>query len=343
MQHENRLAFNLTIIATILVLFVMMLGAYTRLKDAGLGCPDWPGCYGQVIAPNSPSRVLLANEAFPNEAIDTAKAWTEMAHRYAAGTLGLLILVITILTLRKHHLHGQPIALPLALVALVIFQALLGKWTVTMRLLPVVVMTHLMCGMLIMSLLWVLAMRLGDFFHRAPSENVRVFKPWAAIAIIIVALQIFLGGWTSSNYAALICPDFPYCQGKLLPAMDLHRAFHFWMSTGPNYQGGILGNTERVTIQVMHRLGALVTVVYLCWLSAWMLIACRRAMVLKTIALVVLVLLLIQIGLGISNVIWLLPLSSAVAHNGVAALLLLALVTMNYALYKISEKYSDYR
>jgi heme a synthase len=338
MQIENKLAYRIAIIAVLIAFIVVMLGAYTRLKDAGLGCPDWPGCYGQITVPETQQQVLLAVQKFPGEVVEQAKAWPEMVHRYAVSILGLFILISAILVLRKRNLPQQPNGLVLGLIALVIFQGLLGKWTVTMRLLPVVVMSHLLGGMALLSLLWLLVMRLGKFFAHTPDlYNNRLFKPWAIIGLIIVIVQIFLGGWTSSNYAALSCPDFPYCQGHLVPSLDFHNAFHFWMAIGPNYQGGVLNNIARVTINTMHRLGGLITFLYVAWLAVWLLIANKLA-VFKNIAAITLVILLIQIVLGILNIVLLLPLPIAVAHNGVAALLLLAMVTLNYGLYVAAKK-----
>ncbi len=333
MQSENKLVYRIAIIATVIALMVVMLGAYTRLKDAGLGCPDWPGCYGQLTVPETHHQILLAVEKFPGQVVEQAKAWPEMVHRYAVSILGLFILISALLVWRKGKLPQQPNGLVLGLIALVIFQGLLGKWTVTMRLLPVVVMSHLLGGMAIVSLLWLLTMRLGRFFERERGlEKAHVFKPWAWIGLIIVVIQIFLGGWTSSNYAALSCPDFPYCQGHLVPAMDFHSAFHFWMAIGPDYQGGVLSNIARITINTMHRFGGLITFLYVGWLGLWMLISSHLS-VLRRVAAVTLLILLTQVLLGIFNIVLLLPLSIAVAHNGVAALLLLAMVTLNYSLY----------
>lgn len=333
MQRENRLAYKLALIATLLALCVVMLGAYTRLKEAGLSCPSWPNCYSQkmVIAADNSHPILLANEISANDLAQKKKAWTEMTHRYFAATLGALAIVISLLTLHNRRLPEQPLGHSLALIAVVVFQVLLGKWTVSMHLFPVVVMSHLLGGMAILTLLWLLALRLGDHFVDSGANLMHTFRPWAALGILILVAQIFLGGWTSSNYAALICPDFPFCQGKIIPALDFSQAFH-WMSIGPNYQGGVLDNIARVTIHMMHRIGAFVTGIYLLWLAAWVGIA-SHATVLKKIALAMIIILLAQITLGILNVVWLLPLPSAVAHNGVAALLLLSLVTLNYALY----------
>lgn len=354
MQLENRLVYRIALFATLLALLVIMLGAYTRLKDAGLGCPDWPGCYGMVVAPDTPDRVSHAKSIFPGHVIDQGKAWTEMTHRYFAGTLGVLILILAIQAIGKRKLYSkqlgfrlgnnaenpsaksiyrQPIGLAIALVALVVFQALLGKWTVTMRLLPVVVMSHLLGGMALLSLLWLMCLRLGDFFSATPIEKRDLFKPWAALGLGIVIIQIFLGGWTSANYAALICPDFPYCQGKLWPGgMNYHSAFSLWLQTGTNFEGGTLDNITRVTIHMAHRVGALITMLYLGWLSIWILKA-KKVIAMRKIAMFILTILFIQLCLGIANVVWMLPLPIAVAHNGLAAILLLSMVTLNYMLY----------
>jgi len=339
MQSTNRLAYKLVCFAAVLALIVVMLGAYTRLKDAGLGCPDWPGCYGHMVAPTTPAGVLHATTAFPGEAVNEMKAWTEMTHRYVAGTLGLLIFISALLIISRRKLANQPIGLALGLMALVVFQALLGMWTVTLRLLPTVVMLHLLGGMTILTLLWLLVLRLGEFFQTKTHYSARVFRPWAVIGLIIVIAQIILGGWTSANYAALACPDFPYCQGKLLPPLDFQSAYQFWMAIGPNFQGGVLNNIARVTIHMTHRFGGLITFIYISWLAIWLLVA-SKSEILQRIAVIMLVVLVTQVMLGIANVVWLLPLPIAVAHNGVAALLLLSVVTLNYALYVLVKNKS---
>lgn len=332
MHTQNRTTFYIALFAVMLALTVILLGAYTRLKDAGLGCPDWPGCYGHVIAPDSAKTVQQAETSFPGQMVNETKAWTEMTHRYIAGTLGVLVLVTAFLTLRKRKLPYQPIGLACALLVVIVCQALLGKWTVTLRLLPVVVMGHLLGGMLLLSLLWTMTMRLGGFFRTANIRNAASYKPWALLGLAIVAAQILLGGWTSANYAALVCPDFPYCQGHLMPPLNFHTAFQFWMNIGPNFQGGVLDNTARVTIHMMHRVGALVTFLYITAMAIYILCKEQNA-ALRNIATVALIVLFAQIFLGISNVVWMLPLPVSVAHNGVAALLLLTMVTLNYALW----------
>lgn len=326
-NYYHRLAW----IALLLALGVIMLGAYTRLSDAGLGCPDWPGCYGKLVPPESKHALSQAQTAFPNIPVVAKKAWTEMIHRYFAGTLGLLILVLAIWALvRKRHINQQPLFMPLVLVTLVIFQALLGMWTVTLKLLPIVVMAHLMGGMTIAALLWCLALATKQNFH-APSQHLLVLRPWAIIALFIVVIQIFLGAWTSTNYAALACPNFPFCHGSLFPEMEWSSAFNIMSPIGPNYEGGRLAMDTRVTIHMAHRYGAFITTLYLVPLSLSVILV-KTFAPLHRLGWIMLLLLGGQIALGILNIELTLPMWTAVAHNAIAAMLLLAVVTMVFRL-----------
>ncbi len=319
---------------TWLALFVVVLGAYVRLSGAGLGCPDWPGCYGQLTVPQNEAAVAQANAGYPERPLEAPKAWKEMVHRYFAGTLGLLILVLALVAWRHRNQRLQPpVALPLFLVSLVIFQALLGMWTVTLLVKPVIVVAHLLGGMATLGLLAWLALRTGPILPlpMRDAKALRAFRPLAVMGLIVVVAQIALGGWTSANYAALICPDFPTCQGQWWPSMDFREAFTLWRGIGIDYEGGVLGNDARVTIHVIHRLGALVTLLYLGWL-AWRLFANGRSLVARNLGVLLGLVLLVQIGLGIANVLFSLPLALATAHNGVAALLLMTLVLINHSL-----------
>ncbi len=321
----------LAFFATLLAFVVIMLGAYTRLKDAGLGCPDWPGCYGQLTVPDTHAAVMEAIQMFPAEPVDAAKAWAEMIHRYFAGTLGLFILALAIwAVVRRAKGKEQSVALPILLLLLVVFQAALGMWTVTLKLLPLVVMGHLLGGMTIAALLWALTLQMSHWLQ--PARIYKKVRPWAIIGIILVGLQIFLGGWTTANYASLACAGFPYCNGNLLPALEIHRAFDFISPIGANYQGGVLDMTARVTIQFMHRVGGLIVFLYVGALSLYLILA-PSVRELRRIGIALLVVLLLQILLGILNVVLMLPLHVAVAHNGVAALLLLTMVTLIYKLF----------
>lgn len=333
---ENRFIAGIILTAVILAFIVVILGAYTRLKDAGLGCPDWPGCYGSLVVPHTTEHLAQAKVAFPAQEIHQAKAWTEMVHRYFAGTMALLVFFAAGYICFNKKLTNRPWGLAFILIAIIVFQALLGMWTVTLRLLPSVVMLHLLGGMTLLSLLWLLTLRIKGIYENCFFPQAKKFKPWAIIGLVIVFIQIFLGGWTSSNYAAFACPDFPFCQGKLWPSVSLHAAFQFWLPIGPNYQGGLLDDLARVSIHMLHRLGAVITFIYGVGLALGLIVA-SNLNALKTLGKIILGLLVIQILLGISNVIWWLPLPLAVAHNGVAALLLLSFVTLNYALYVMSK------
>ena len=319
----NRTLLNVSRVAVVLAFFVITIGAYTRLSDAGLGCPDWPGCYGQMLVPEHTEHVEKANQAYPDRPVEQAKAWKEMIHRYVAGTLGLLILAICVLAWLKTS-DSRTRVFGTALLMLVIFQALLGMWTVTLLLKPVVVMAHLLGGMTIISLLYWLALRQQVMVDGPRFLWQTNLRGWAIIGLIILACQISLGGWTSSNYAALACPDFPTCQGEVWPNMDFKEGFVLWRGLGIDYEFGVLDGPARTAIHMAHRIVAVVTFVVL------LLVAIRalKNEVARNTGLAMLLLLLLQISLGIANVVMHLPLSVAVAHNGVAALLLLSLVRL---------------
>lgn len=301
--------------ALILALLVVMLGAYTRLTNAGLGCPDWPGCYGHMVLP--------LDQHTP---IETVKAWTEMVHRYAAGTLALLIFGMA---LGVSYLAPKgvrvPRVLPFMLLFLVAFQAALGMWTVTLKLLPVVVMGHLLGGVMIFACLCYFRWQLSA----VKGWDLPWWRIWIAIGVVLVFGQIALGGWVSSNYAGIACIGFPRCNGQWFPILHLSQAFNLFSSIGANYQGGVLDNDVRMTIQFVHRLGACVTAIYVLLLSGFILLRVR-ARPLRIAALLAMILVSMQFTLGVINVVYLLPLKAAVAHNGLAALLLAVMVSMHY-------------
>jgi heme a synthase len=347
-MDAQRLFFLGVRIAVVLTLTVIILGAYVRLSDAGLGCPDWPGCYGRLLAPTQPAAVEQASVAFPERPVEVHKAWKEMVHRYAAGLLGLVVLALAALAWRRRGRPGQPLAVPMALLALIVFQSLLGMWTVTLQLKPVIVMAHLLGGFVTLLLLWhlVLATR-RDAVGRGPDQDSRSgagrsgtrhaaprrLLPWAGLATLVLITQIALGGWTSANYAALACPDLPQCQGQWWPEMDFREGFVLWRGTGVDFEFGVLEMPARTAIHVTHRMGAITTLLLLGSLTLFILWRGDRH--LRRLAGVTLVLLLAQAGLGVSNVLLQLPLPVAVAHNAVAALLLLAMFTLLYALTQV--------
>lgn len=329
---------KIALIATTLALFVVVLGAYVRLSDAGLGCPDWPGCYGHLTVPEAEHHVSKANEAYPDRPVEAAKAWKEMIHRYFASTLGLLIVILAIIAWRNRKIPNQQYRLPIFLVALVIFQGLLGMWTVTIKLNPTIVMMHLIGGMTTLSLLWWVSLRQSRMFvpYSSYPTQLKPFTGIAFIGLIIVVLQIMLGGWTSANYAALVCADFPTCQGNLIPPTDFKEAFNLWRGTEINFEGGVLDNTARMTIHFVHRLGALVTFLLIGWLGLKLIFGSEVPM-LRRLGRLLLFVLVLQVSLGIANVLLSLPLLVAVAHNGVGALLLLTMVTVNHAVRPTSQ------
>lgn len=310
---------------------VVVLGAYVRLSDAGLGCPDWPGCYGRLDVPDRAEQIAAANAAYPHRPVEPAKAWKEMIHRYCAGALGLLALALAILAWRHRRDPGQPLVLPLALLGLIVLQSLLGMWTVTWQLKPVVVMGHLLGGLATLGLLAWLVLRQGRYGMDREAVGERGLRGYALLGLALLVVQIALGGWTSANYAALACPDFPTCQTRWWPPMDFGEAFALWRGLGVSYEGGVLANDARVAVHMAHRLGALTVLLYLGWLSG-RLLATARSRTARLAGLAIAVLLAGQIALGIANVVLRLPLPVAVAHNGGAALLLLALVALNHLL-----------
>lgn len=322
--------FRLALLATILTLVVVVLGAFVRLSDAGLGCPDWPGCYGHLDVPRGAQEIEQANANFPDRPVEAHKAWKEMVHRYFAGALGLLIFILAWMAVRRRQRPGQPWKIPVLLVGVVIFQALLGMWTVTIRLNPAIVMAHLLGGLATLSLLWWVVLRQGRWFKA-------VLDPWivsrlrnpALIGLLLVILQIMLGGWTSANYAALQCSDtLLTCQGQIIPPLDFREAFTLWRGTELDFQGGVLDNTARATIQFTHRVMAVVVLIYLLWLGLGITLRSQYRP-LRPLGLAILAAGLVQVSLGIANVVFLLPLPVAVAHNAGAAILLLTMVTLN--------------
>ncbi|HEY8520416.1 MAG TPA: COX15/CtaA family protein [Gammaproteobacteria bacterium] len=302
---------------TLLAFVVVTFGAYVRLTDAGLGCPDWPGCYGQLTVPER----IDGFGAEYDRPLEPGKAWREMIHRYLASTLGLVCVALAVLAWRNRRDPEQPVRVPLALVALVIFQGLLGMWTVTLLLKPLVVVAHLLGGLATLSLLfW-----LGRFRAvRVPGSP--ALRTLGAAAATLLVAQIALGGWTSANYAALACPDFPTCQTQWWPELaDFGEGFVLWRGIGIDYEGGVLDHPARVAVHFTHRLGAMVATVALGLLG----VALLRERRLRPDGAAVLGLLAVQVGLGVSIVLFGAPLAVAVAHNGGAALLLLATINAN--------------
>ena len=307
----------------IFALLVVSVGAYTRLSDAGLGCPDWPGCYGFLTVPDEATEISTAEARYPEAPVEFAKAWWEMGHRYIAGALLLLVASILFMAYRAREEEDTPLKLAAVLMFVILWQAAFGAWTVTLKLWPQVVTGHLIGGFTTLSLMWLLFLRQGglsDIVSVLPRPN------WLAkIAFVAVVVQIILGGWVSSNYAALACYDFPSCDGTYTPNIDLQQGFNIFQSVGPNYLGGLMTNEARMAIHWVHRIGAIVVLLVV---GGLVIQTVKQAAVIGYVLLAVLV---TQITLGILNVVWVLPLLNATAHNTVGALLLLVLVTINFA------------
>ena len=324
--------FWLAAFATLLAVVVVGLGAWTRLVHAGLGCPDWPGCYGFLTVPDTASEIRIAEARFPDAPVEVEKGWPEMIHRYVAGSLLLVVLGIAVGAVRNRKEEGQPVKLPLFILGLIILQAAFGMWTVTLKLWPQVVTAHLLGGFATLSLLALLTLRLSGRWQRVRSFSGSLFQPnkLAIAALLVVIGQITLGGWTSSNYAALACPDLPTCQGQYLPHMDFAEGFDITQSIGPNYLGGQMDNDARVAIHMAHRIGAIITTLLVGFLALGGLL--RGAEGVKPMYGFVLGALVLQVCLGLSNIIFYLPLSVAVAHNLGGALLLISIIMLNYRL-----------
>jgi cytochrome c oxidase assembly protein subunit 15 len=299
----------LAVAAAGLAFVVVVVGAYVRLSDAGLGCPDWPLCYGQPVPSD------MAGDAL-------ARAWKEMGHRYLAGTLGVLIIALAFLSWK---LRRSP-WLATSIVALVLFQATLGAWTVTMLLKPAIVTAHLLGGMAILGVLtWLALSQFDDFFSAPPARWLRV--P-AGAALCALAVQIALGGWVSSNYAALACPDVPLCMGQALPPMDFANAFHVLRELGQTPRGELLSREALTAIHWTHRMFAVVAVAVVGWA------AYRAARFSRIMGISVGTLLAVQFSIGVANVVVSRPLALAAAHNAGAAALLVALVVLNFFAFR---------
>ncbi|BBB28273.1 COX15/CtaA family protein [Neptunomonas japonica] len=340
---------NLSILvnsALLLALVVVLLGGWTRINYAGLGCPDWPGCYGSLILPSEPIQLQQLQSAFPNQPIDTYKGWLEMTHRYAAGTLGLLILGIALLNYKNRNTELSLGYLPLALLVLVTIQALFGMWTVTLKLLPPIVTLHLLGGLLTLTLLFILQAKLRRIRAAVcstvskktdPSHSLRVFSITRfkiLIGVILLFIQLALGGWTSANYAGWACSDWILCNHNADTTLDFVRGFELSTDIEANYEGGLLSLEARAAIQMTHRGMALLLIAYLLWLS-WNLH--KLSGVFKRPVQLVLLLTITQAGLGIANVIWAVPLPLATAHHAGAVGLLLAMLW----LYQRSTRFSS--
>ncbi|HEX6928546.1 MAG TPA: COX15/CtaA family protein [Gammaproteobacteria bacterium] len=382
-DHSVNLLGRLALLGAVLAFCVVILGAFVRLSYAGLGCPDWPVCYGHLTWPTEEAQIETANTAFPERPVEVEKAWKEQVHRFLAAMLGMIVFALALLAswrTRGHRyllfaaaaaaaagivtyvkgwiplasfLSALSILLPLygmfawrdenwrarftaGLLALIIVQAMLGMWTVTLLVKPIIVTGHLLGGMATFVLLLLLWLR----DRNAPKVNQdgrhSKLRRFAIVALGVVIVQIFLGGWTSTNYAAFACPGFPQCQAQWVPPMDFAEGFQLWRGLGVDYEGGVLGLDARVAIHYTHRLGAMLVLLVtgLLLLTIWR--GTRKTLrddaSLRVLGAVVGIFLAVQVLLGISVVKFGLPTWLAVAHNGGAALLLASITALSYAL-----------
>lgn len=314
-------------------LTVIGLGTFTRLMDAGLGCPDWPGCYGHLTVPLTTAAREQISLLYPDSALDVFKAWAEMIHRYFAGSLGLMIFAIVCFSFSKTLRTRGNMVLACCILLLLVYQILLGQWTVTYKLLPIVVTQHLLGGFLILMVLWLIYLN-NSIQSQAHARQSNAIKIAAIIGLIFIFLQILLGAWTSTNYASFSCPDFPFCSNtKPLMTMHFREAFTVFSPIGINYEGGVLSDQARQTIQMMHRIGAFTVTCYLLVFTAFFMRSLKtQPDLLKTIYLIW-ALLLIQLCIGMINIIYKLPLVTAIGHNLIAVVLLLSMVTLVYKLF----------
>lgn len=308
---------------------LIMFGAFTRLTDSGLGCPDWPGCYGHANPFLAHEHISAAEAAMPHGPVTVMKAWIEMIHRYLAMGVGVLIMATMAIAwrtwLKSKRQDGKFSPwLPTLLFGFVCLQGAFGAWTVTLKLQPVIVTIHLLLGMFLLALLTWTGVRQNA---QAPvAQSALGLRMPAAFAMALLFVQIALGGWVSTNYAALACVDFPLCQGQVLPQMDLANGFTLWRELGKTAEGDYLPFPALTAIHWVHRMFAFVVVLFTAWLA-------HKALKIEGMrgtAKWLLIALAAQFLTGMSTIFLKWPLALAVVHNGGAAILVLLLTVLNY-------------
>jgi cytochrome c oxidase assembly protein subunit 15 len=304
---------------------LIMFGAFTRLTDSGLGCPDWPGCYGHANPLQAHDAIRAAEAMMPTGPVTVMKAWIEMIHRYVAMAVGVLIIAMLVAALRgmrrNRAFSPRP---PLILLVFVCLQGAFGAWTVTMKLQPVIVTTHLLLGMTLLALLMWFAARQSR--HASIDIKASSLVAPATVALALLAVQIALGGWVSTNYATLACGDFPLCHGEVIPQMDFDDGFTLWRHLGKTAAGEYLPFSALTAIHWTHRMFAFIVIAFVAWLA-------HRALKVEGLRKTgrwLLIAIALQFATGVSTIFLNWPLGLAVAHNGGAALLVLLLVMLNY-------------
>jgi cytochrome c oxidase assembly protein subunit 15 len=313
----------LSILGVFLAFIVIGLGAWTRLADAGLGCPDWPGCYGFVTFPTTSQEIEIAEQLYPNSPVEIDKIIPEVVHRYFAASLGLLAIFLLFISIKeKKHILTSSL-----LLAIIIGQGIFGYLTVSLKLHPLIVTTHLFGAMITTSIFLIIFLRSLEL-----QQNFQILKlnrNLIMIGFVLIIFQIFLGAWTSTNYAARACLDLPYCQGELIPNTDFKEAFNLFQTIGPNYLFGQMSNEARVAIHITHRIGAIIVFIY----SLFLIFKLKSKETLPVIGAFG-VILFLQVFLGINNVLSHLPLWNAVAHNIFGVMLFLCMIVIMYLSFK---------
>ncbi len=320
---------SITITTAVLAFCLVVFGSYVRISDAGLGCPDWPGCFGILTVPESRIAIDKAMANFPGQVIETEKAWIEMIHRYVAGILGLLILVIGFYAFKYRKILEINMLLPYSLLGVVLFQATLGMLTVTLLLKPIIVTSHLIGGMLTLALLTAISAQHLNKNSTLIIKN-HLFFYIIRFSLVLIFLQIFLGGWTSTNYAGLACTDYPKCHGMWFPDMDFQNAFSINRDLGKTPEGASISLSALQAIQWVHRLGAIIVTLYFIYLSY----ALMKYKQLKLEATLLIILIIYQFLLGIANILLHLPVILAALHNLGAAALVVILTIINSKIKK---------
>jgi heme a synthase len=315
-------------------MIVIFMGAYTRLSDAGLSCPDWPNCYGYATVTGAMQHSQEIATVFPERALEPSKAWLEMIHRYVAGALGGMILMLVVW---YWYESGRRYGRPLLLLGLLSIQVLLGKLTVTLQLMPLVVMGHLLGGFSILSVLWLWFISKKSWHQDAYHKPLRRLLLLGQVSLGLLIVQIALGGWMAANYAALACTELPICEGDWWQRLNFKGALTGFLGAEGNYEFGVLDYSSRMTIHVVHRFGAvLASLTMLCFI--YILLKHTSANILRRGAWVMLALLVAQVLLGLGNVLLHVPVTIAVAHNLMAALLLLSCIFLVFVLSQYSYK-----
>ena len=313
---------------------LIVFGAFTRLTDSGLGCPDWPGCYGTSNPFHALSDIQQAESVLPSGPVTVIKAWIEMIHRYLAMTVGALILVQVGLAFKKmKSLGNKPLYGSLGLLLLVCIQGAFGAWTVTLKLQPIIVTTHLMLALVLLACLTAYAQQSWE--EKVSSVRAIRIRPLSARLILLgsitLFIQVFLGAWVSTNYAVLACPDFPTCLGGAWPETNWSEGFTLWRQLGLNAQGEFISPVALQTIHWAHRLFAVVVLIVLGALGLKALqLATPVLSDLSRVAKLMLGVLLLQIATGISNVVFQWPLLAALLHTAGSAALVFCLVRMSF-------------